>query len=129
MWSMSGGGDVFKLFFNSLAIQGVYKGNTTYSDDNPAMFDMLRRGDAGFMPMSWKGTVQEIKPIGQKSLLVYGDTGISLLNWYNEFLTYGEVVISHIGVANKGGCWWRYRTATFCRWSGRCMVSCRRKTS
>ena len=102
MWSMSGGGDMFKLFFNRLAITGIYKGQTNFGDTDPLIFSMMKRGDAGFMPVSWNGAILEIKPIGN-DILVYGNNGISAMQWYNDPApTYGEKVLSSIGIANPG---------------------------
>jgi len=101
MWTAVGAPDLLWLFYPTIARDGLVSGDP-YSSTEPLIFDYLKRGDSGFMPMSWQGNVLKILPLG-KGLVVYGDEGISHLQPVIDPLPgYGENVISRVGIKNVG---------------------------
>ena len=62
MWSSALGGDVFMLFYPSLMKSGLIS-TGGYDISDPLILDILKTNDAGFMPMSWRGSVLSVKPI------------------------------------------------------------------
>jgi len=53
-WSSIGGGDLLWQFYPSLAEQGSVAG-AAHTSALPLLFDMMKRNEAGFMPMPWQG--------------------------------------------------------------------------
>ena len=97
MWSTVGGGDVFHLFYPE-----VFDSITGYDSTDPYIFTLYKRGDIGFIPMTWRGTILQMLHLND-TIAVYGDNGISLLKHFNDPApTYGERVVSNIGINNRG---------------------------
>ena len=77
-WSSIGGGDVMMLFDKEKMLNGP-AGSTGYNEeDNPYILEILRRNEMGFMPMSFPGSILNMKPL-QSGVMVYGEHGISML--------------------------------------------------
>lgn len=101
MWSNAIGNDVFMLYYPSMMQNGLIESD--YGSDDPFIMDILKSNDSGFMPMSWRGSVLDIKDM-KGNLVVLGDGGVSYLRPVNSELgfTYGETVIAREGLANPG---------------------------
>lgn len=99
MWSMAGGGDVFSLFYPKLSISGIVQND--YSTTNPLIFDFMKRGDGGFIPVSWSDAVLRVEVLGE-NLIAYGNNGISILKFFEQpVVTLGEKRISNVGIASN----------------------------
>ena len=101
MWSPVGF-DLFWMFYPAtLGLAGPVTG-AEFDGDRPWLFEMMMRNDMGWMPMPWKGTVLNLRPLG-KGVMVYGDAGISYLIPSGELTTFGRIDFSTtLGVNNKG---------------------------
>ena len=100
--STIGGGDVFSRFYTNHAVDGLIQEDDSTSDDDPMYMDLLKRNEAGFMPMPWQGTVYNVKPLA-KGAMVYGDKGIAYIFPVIEPIpTYGVIEVAEIGVAGRG---------------------------
>jgi len=63
---------------------------------------LIQDNQFGFMPMPWNGTVQAIKPLGER-VVVYGTTGVTILGPINvPAPSYGIVGSAPVGVAHRG---------------------------
>lgn len=101
LWTMVGAADLLWTFYPSIAQSGVIS-DSPYGASEPLLFEQLKRGDSGFMPMSWQGSVLAIRELGGR-LVVYGSDGISLLTpILDPMPTYGEQVISNVGITSAG---------------------------
>jgi hypothetical protein len=90
-WSSIGGGDVQWLFDPESMVSGRYTG---HSNAWPLMYDYLRRGESGFMPMSWPGQVLRVLDM-EEVVFVGGEGGLSILKPASAPLpTYGETTLS-----------------------------------
>lgn len=97
-WSSIGGGD-----FPIWLFQPHYSYDTGPGVD--LVIEKFQRGDLGFMPMPWQGTVFGIKPLGGR-VIVYGEGGICALNPVsgggNIPPTFGIQNILSSGIAGRG---------------------------
>lgn len=99
-WTSIGGGDLLWYFDKDLAEQGYFD-NGHHDSDTPLAKDYQLKGDRGFMPVPYVGTVYCLKPLG-KAVVVYGSSGVSALVPYVEPMpTFGLVEISRVGIANR----------------------------
>jgi len=97
-WSQIGSGTFF-LFYPNDYIYGILgTGEQEYSSDSPMIWDMFKRGEMGFMPMDWQGTVLRVLPLGN-SIVVYGTNGVSLAT--RSANTYGQRTVYGYGIASK----------------------------
>jgi len=68
--------------------------------DDPV--SLMRQNQFGFLPMSWQGTVYDIRPLGDR-LMVYGENGIAVMTPVQEPIsTFGREDLMGIGVAGRG---------------------------
>ena len=106
MWSTVGGGaDAWMFFYPELVIDGVLKDFEGGGNTRPPFFDLLKRNELGFSPMSWSGQILAVKPIGNKGdFVVYGENGISLMQQFFEPVpSFGEtVLLKNDGIASRG---------------------------
>lgn len=105
IWSSIGGGDFpLWLFYPNIAVEGFMEewgDNYTFDIENSMLLEHLRRGEFGFMPMPWQGTVQRMLPMGN-NVIVYGDEGISALVPASAQGTFGLKRINDVGVVSRG---------------------------
>jgi len=113
-WTGVGAADMFWLVFFDLAMGGVISADTWHGDPtvasilddsntaHPLFFEMLKRGDMGFMPIEHIGTIEALVPLND-NVVAYGTRGISVLKAVTSpFPTYGQSLIGSIGIANEG---------------------------
>ena len=119
-WSPIGTG-AFLLFYPSDYTTGLV--SDAYPDvDHSMLFELVKRGDMGFMPMNWQGTVRCVKTLG-KGVMVYGDNGISYMPMHEhtfgllDLLPYGVESRSSVGgnetehvFVDEAGWLWRVRS-------------------
>jgi hypothetical protein len=99
-WSSIGGGDVKFLFDADSCINGPL-GTEGFGPERPYIYEILQRNEMGFMPVSFPGTIFNIKPFGN-SVIVYGQRGISrLVPMSAPAPGFGLQHISNIGLASR----------------------------
>ena len=101
-WSSIGGGDMLWPITYAQAISGLDP--TAGCDESlPFLFEMMKSGQAGFMPMPFQGTVRALKAL-EKGIVVYCDGGIGFLYpvTVGDLPTFGYRTISSIGIMNRG---------------------------
>lgn len=102
-WSTIGGDDLLWWFLPELYAEGILGERTAHSDKTgkPLIYDYIERNECGFMQVSWQGSIQAIKPLGQ-GVIVAGTGGVSYLYPVVEGLGFGETVLSLNGIKHPG---------------------------
>ncbi len=101
MWTTVGAMDMFWLFYPELMINSIVDG-AGYSASDPIMLDVVRRGDAGFAVMPFKGAVKHMKRLGD-SVIVYGDDGAAIMKPIVEPIpTFSITRLDIPGIMNTG---------------------------
>lgn len=79
-WSTIGTGDLLWLWDATLMVYGSYAASPElgYDEDNPYIFDLLRRNEMGLAPMPFRGQIYRMLPLGDR-VVVYGSDGANLL--------------------------------------------------
>lgn len=96
LWSSIGGGDFpYWLWDLSAAKYSYFIKGAPHGDDNPLLFDRLKDGTCGFMPMPWQGLVRVVKPLGD-GVAIYGDNGIAAI--FLAQTTYGMRQLKTFGI-------------------------------
>ncbi len=99
MWSSIGGGDTLNLFLPEHAIKGVLAEDETTEH---MFLDMWERGELGFMPLPWQGTVRVVKPLGN-GVVAYGENGVAALPAVTAPIsTFGMMQIARFGIPHRG---------------------------
>lgn len=100
-WSSIGGGDILATFIPTLAELGLM-GDVGFDSSRPIIDEFYKRGDRGFLPMNWRGSVRCVKPLG-KNVVVYGDGGVSVLTPVADPPTFGRLdLMAQVGVSKRG---------------------------
>lgn len=101
VWS-NVGISLFWMFYPTIAQNGVISG-AGYGATRPWLFELMMRGDMGWMPMPWRGYVLHTRAM-KDVVMVYGEGGISFLYpTIDPTPTFGRVDLSMFsGVNNKG---------------------------
>ena len=95
-YSQIDAGDFLFLFFPTLVNEGYL--STTYDSSKPYFFDLLKRGDSGWMALDGKGKVRELIPLGDY-LIAYLDEGVvALVNMVDPDPHLGQKKIYDFGV-------------------------------
>ena len=114
-WTGVGAPDAFWFVFPDMALTGYLSVVSGWYGDvspdelfhqtrlnRPMIFDLLKRGDIGFMPVERIGTIQRLIRMGD-SIAVYGDHGVALLKEMIEPATgFGQHYLASISLANEG---------------------------
>ncbi len=80
-WSTIGGSDLLHVYRPDLALTtpSLYPElSEVYSESDPYLAHLMKRGEAGFIPMPWQGEVMVVKELA-KRVIVYGEDGVSAL--------------------------------------------------
>jgi len=108
MWSNVGEGLLW-LWYKDLAMTGIVlegDGNLNtesgFGSSRPKILELFQRGDMGWMPMPWDGTVLNILELG-KDLVVYGTNGVTgMTSVIDPIPTYGIIpILDDIGLASR----------------------------
>lgn len=101
-WSTIGGGDVFQMLYPDKSITGLILEDESATIEDPLFMDTLKRNERGLMPMPWKGTVLNTKPLG-KGAMVYGDNGMAyVFPAVDPISTVGVKKVMSVGIADRG---------------------------
>ena len=101
MWTTVGAIDMFWLWYPEMLKTSLVE-NTGYDVDDPIVMDMVRRGDAGFAVMPFKGAVLHMKRLGD-SVVVYGEDGAAIMKPMVEPIpTFSVVKLDIPGLMNTG---------------------------
>jgi len=100
-WSTIGGDDIFWWMMPQLYTRGILNDKRAHTNDKPLIFDYLERNECGYMQMSWQGSIKAIRPLG-KGCLVAGTGGISFVYPVADGLSFGETVVTPVGISHAG---------------------------
>lgn len=99
-WSTIGGGDLFWMFYPELYMRGVTGHPDGHTPCDPYIFDLLQRNECGFAPMTYRGRVRVLLPLGE-GVIAYGDGGLTYLQAVSEPVpTMARLHMSNIGIAS-----------------------------
>lgn len=86
-WTGVAAGDMFWLIYPQLAFTGTL--NANYEESIPYYVQNMWRGDSDFMPMTFKGAVVRMVPLGD-NIIVFGEDGVTVMVYAKEETTFAK---------------------------------------
>lgn len=103
MWSSIGGSDIPLMFLDvdMVTSPGVLGSTPGYGEDEPYIFQALRRNELGWVPLPFQGSVLALKALSN-GVVAYCENGVALLFPVIEpFPTFGIKVLCRVGITDK----------------------------
>lgn len=98
-WTSQGGGDLLWLIYPQLAFTGVL--DDKYEGGEPYFIRHIMRGDAGFMPIDFKGPILRMVSYAG-GVIACGEDGVCVLPYSGELTTFAKKLTGINGLQQRG---------------------------
>jgi hypothetical protein len=100
-WSSIGGGDALLFFFPSKVLEDGFL-TSSYGEAKPFWFDLLKRNEQGFAPMSSQGQVLALRQVGDL-VIAFSERGTTALRFASSpSPTFSLLQLQSGGLAGRG---------------------------